>query len=344
MYGRFGGYGKGKGQKRQRPNNPNPDHASAKKGKFEESEEFKRIADDVAPILGKIIDAYGGVCSYALISLDQEWLEAIGRHPNSSSIKVKKVADLFTDYMVPLDGHHVATAMGYEQGLVNDDGSVDKTKMKKKWDEKKEADKKIGIIRGPPPPKSGNTPTTRLQQASSKFNKIAMQPDQRAFDEAFRELEAARAEAFSGGGFRDGPVVGAVGKASQRKAGLASGGTLKEKLEPFADYIRKMFASKQLKAHESMRLGDLANDPEAKRIRDQAGATNTKMVKILEEFPEYFSVAYDDINKTLVTVTLTEEGQLTEEPEEGPALSALAAAVAKSKNKDDSLDPLGYIF
>merc|ERR1719341_2850418 len=84
-----------------------------------------------------------------------------------------KVADLFTDYMVPLDGHHVATAMGYEQGLVNDDGSVDKTKMKKKWDEKKEADKKIGIIRGPPPPKSGNTPTTRLQQANSK------QPEQK---------------------------------------------------------------------------------------------------------------------------------------------------------------------
>ena len=36
---------------------------------------------------------------------------------------------------------------------------------------------------------------------------------------------------------------------------------------------------------------------EGRSIKSGLGQS-TKMVKILEEFPEYFSVAYDDINKT----------------------------------------------
>lgn len=292
-----------KGQKRA----ADTDGPPAKKGKPEPSAEFEAIAAELAPHLGDVIDSYGGVCSLAVISLDETWKQFVSKI--GPGTKVKKIVDLYTEYLVPLaDGHHVATAKGYDEGLVLEDGSVDKEKMRAKWAEKKQADKENGIAPSGPKPKSapnaqpGQLKTgPTLQQALSKLHKAAHMDDAE-FEAAIREVRTARKESNKN--------KTVVPPTSNTRLGPkpAKDGLPKQQLMPYATYVRQMMVGKGYVPGQPMRLGELASDNEAKAIREQCGGASTKMIKLLELFSEFFGIEYDEGNKAMCSLVLTEQG------------------------------------
>jgi len=289
-----------KGQKRA----ADTDGPPAKKGKPEPTAEFEAIAAELAPHLGDVIDSYGGVCSLAVITLDETWQQYVSKI--GPGTKVKRIVDLYTEYLVPLaDGHHVATAKGYDEGLVLEDGTVDKEKMRAKWAEKKAADKENGIAPSGPKPKSapnaqpaqlkGNNPT--LQQALSKLNKAAHMDDA-DFEAAIRDVRNARKQSKK-------TVVPPTNNTAPKpgKEGLP-----KSQLMPYATYVRRLMVGKGYVPGQPMKLGELASDNEAKAIREQCGGASTKMIKLLEQFPEFFGIEYDEGNKAMCSLVLTEQG------------------------------------
>lgn len=267
---------------------------------------FMKVAAEVAPVLGNIIDAYGGVCSYAIIQVDEEWKKACEKH--HCTYRAKKIIETFTDYMMPLpDGHHVATAKGYEDGVVLEDGNVDKTKMKANWDMKKNIDAKNGIRTGQnapavtptrPPPTGAQKEAihAKILAACKKLTDVATNPNASIFDAALRELQAARHEL--------------IGKSASRVTT-----PVKEELVPFITYTRQLMVRKGLRPYQPMKLGEMANDGESKRLREELNS-NMKMIKMIELFPEYFVIGFDAINIAMATIALTDEGAKVRMPED----------------------------
>lgn len=96
---------------------PTPDQEERKK-------QYLEICTHIVPKIAQVIDEKGGFCSLSHVSDDSRVKQALATIPQTFSKKVKSVIDLFPDFISQFDGGRVATAKGYEEGLVNADGTV----------------------------------------------------------------------------------------------------------------------------------------------------------------------------------------------------------------------------
>jgi len=99
--------------------------------------QFHDLCNKIIPVVADVIDEKGGFCSLAQINADPRIVEALSvLIPGGFPTKLKTVIDEFPDYISSFEGGRVATALGYENGHVNPDGTIVPKEKEKK--EKKE--------------------------------------------------------------------------------------------------------------------------------------------------------------------------------------------------------------
>lgn len=106
----------------------------------EKKAQYYEICSQVVPTISEAIDRNGGFCSLAEVVKDPAVMAAMETIPAGFSKKIKSVTDLFPDFISYFDGGRVATAKGYEDGLVNADGTINNVKKANKKREKPEPD------------------------------------------------------------------------------------------------------------------------------------------------------------------------------------------------------------
>jgi len=120
-----GKFGKGKGGKRK------PTKKKAKGMTPEQREAtFKTHAMKVAPTICEAIDKRGGFCNLGDIALEPKVITALKGMPEGFKKTAKAVIDKFPDFFSFFEGGRVATAKGYEAGLVNPDGTINLANVK----------------------------------------------------------------------------------------------------------------------------------------------------------------------------------------------------------------------
>lgn len=95
------------------------------------AQQFYDICQSIVPTISEAIDNAGGFCSMGEVSKDPNVIQALQQIPDGFSKKVKNIIDLFPDFISYFEGGRVATAKGYEEGLVNPDGTINKVKKSK---------------------------------------------------------------------------------------------------------------------------------------------------------------------------------------------------------------------
>lgn len=101
----------------------------------EQKQQYYEICSTIVPMISEAIDQAGGFCSLGEVSKDQGVIQAMEVIPAGFSKKIKNVIDLFPDFISYFDGGRVATAKGYENGLVNADGTINNVKKPKKGEQ-----------------------------------------------------------------------------------------------------------------------------------------------------------------------------------------------------------------
>lgn len=263
-------------------------------------EEYTQVACEIAPMIASIIDSYGGATTLGLVSQHQELLAEMERIPAGYSKKIKKITELYPEYIVSLPDGVVATAMGYENGTVSSEGVVDKEAMQLNHKQKKDNDKALGVAS---PPLSASQPKVqpgmasgksmeRLQRACDQIARVGKLSNPKVFNNALQELQAAREIAFKAGAQPNQPPH----TPSQKE------------VNAFIHYVRGFMIAKGLEAGTPMRICELACDPESKKLHANiGGGKRFKMSKLLEDAVEFFVVSRDG-EHTDLTVALTEKG------------------------------------
>lgn len=160
-------------------------------------QQYKVAAAEIAPIMASVIDSYGGVAAIGTVNLDPTLQAALEKIPEGCSKKLKKIVDLYPDYLVALPEARLATAFGYENGTVSPENVVNKEKMQQNHREKKVRDGPMNYHQRNVPKKRGHP---RLVDARDQFYQHCMEADARVFEAAVAEVRAARVEVFGVGG------------------------------------------------------------------------------------------------------------------------------------------------
>jgi len=267
-------------------------------------EEYNRICGEIAPLIASVIDSFGGVSSVGIVSNDPEVKKLIEKIPTGFSTKVKKIVEMYPDYIVQLEGvaGDLATAAGYENGIVSTDGTIDKEKRKQFLNQKRAEDRKNGILPQQPIPKGSSPQLVNLQKALVRFQACANNPSDVEFQAALAEVKNCRAAAFSpsqqaGGGFMAG---------GER----ADPAKLQKSIDTFVNYIRGFMTKKNYIANQNMKMSEIASDTEAKRLHAACvlhGGKKYKMSKILTDDAEGMFIMETDPTG-MVELALTDIG------------------------------------
>jgi len=129
--------------------------------------------------------------------LDPTLQAALEKIPDGCSRKLKKIVDLYPDYLAALPEARLATAKGYENGTVSANNVVDKEKMQKNHREKKMRDGPVNYHNNRYPKKKG---LPRLVEARDAIYMLGVEANNTAFEAAVTELRNARMEIFGPGG------------------------------------------------------------------------------------------------------------------------------------------------
>jgi len=271
--------------------------------KTNQDEEYNRICGEIAPLIASVIDSFGGVSSVGIVSNDPEVKKLIEKIPTGYSTKVKKIVEMYPDYIVQLEGGDLATAAGYENGIVSTDGTIDKEKRKSFLNTKRAEDRKNGILPQQPIPKGSSPQLVNLQKALARFQACANQPSDQDFQAALADVKACRAAAFSssqqatGGGFMAG---------GER----ADPAKLQKSIDTFVNYIRGFMTKKGYIASQNMKMSEIASDTEAKRLHAACvlhGGKKYKMSKILTDDADGMFIMETDPSG-MVEISMTDVG------------------------------------
>jgi len=112
--------------------------AGPKKSGYDQ-DEFYTLSTDIVPFVAESIDKKGGFCSIGEVANEDKIKELLATLPPPMPRKLKAVIDLFPEFVTCFEGGRVATAKGYELGLVNADGTVNAEAVKKQKEEQKKA-------------------------------------------------------------------------------------------------------------------------------------------------------------------------------------------------------------
>lgn len=133
--------------------------AGPKKSGYDQ-DEFYTLSTDIVPFVAESIDKKGGFCSIGEVANEEKIKELIATLPPPMPRKLKAVIDLFPEFVTCFEGGRVATAKGYEAGLVNADGTVNAEAVKKQKDEQKKAGQNASALAPKPPTKPGQQAAT----------------------------------------------------------------------------------------------------------------------------------------------------------------------------------------
>jgi len=126
--GKGKGKGKGKGPMKVKIPGPTPEENKAQKDAA-----FLTFATNIVPTIAAVVDEHDGFCSIGVLGNDQRIKDALATIPDGHKRSVSAVVSKFPDFISTFDGGRVATAKGYENGLVNQDGTINaKPKPKKR--------------------------------------------------------------------------------------------------------------------------------------------------------------------------------------------------------------------
>lgn len=112
--------------------------AGPKKSGYDQ-DEFYTLSTDIVPFVAESIDKKGGFCSIGEVANEDKIKELLATLPPPMPRKLKAVIDLFPEFVTCFEGGRVATAKGYELGLVNADGTVNVEAVKKQKEEQKKS-------------------------------------------------------------------------------------------------------------------------------------------------------------------------------------------------------------
>lgn len=172
-------------------------------------DEYHNICAGIIPLISDVIDEKGGLTTLAAIGIDPRVKEAVNQFSPGQSRKTRDIVKRFPEYisMFPKGGL-VATAKGYEEGLVNDDGTISQELLDQLIQQprpKKAANaqaqnggmKTFTQQQGPQPMLTG-TALIRLNQellrVSKELQKACMSQNQQVFEGLFHEMVQLRAK------------------------------------------------------------------------------------------------------------------------------------------------------
>jgi len=181
-----------------------------------EDEEYYNICAGIIPLISDVIDEKGGLTTLAMIGIDPRVREAVKELPPDKSRKTRDIVKRFPEYisMFPKGGV-VATAKGYEEGLVNDDGTISQEVLDQLIQQPgpkraKSAQAQNGGMMtstrhspGAQPMLTGQ-PLIRLNQellrVSKELQRACMNQDQQVFEALYHEMVQLRAKRWPGNG------------------------------------------------------------------------------------------------------------------------------------------------
>lgn len=230
-----------------------------------------------------------------LVMQDPEILEALERVPEGCSKKMKKILELYPDYIVMLpESGYLCTALAYDNGAVSTTGEINKEVLKENWKRKKEEDKKNGTVQVQPVKKKGGNAqqeqggkvnlcrnanaTSRLEDACADLYDAAMESSQSRVEAAWEAVNAARKEAF---------FVGLPG---------------------FLDLVRQFMVGKGLQAGQQIKMQEINNNNDIKNLYNEIPQKDKKKVhKLLTDCKEWFEISVEE-KGGVISVALTPEG------------------------------------
>jgi len=88
-------------------------------------EKNKKLLDTLLPLISKKIDANGGVMKICDLQPMPDVVKILKEIPNGFPKVLQKILLQWTDFFVNMPDGLVGTAMGYETGMIRDDGTLD---------------------------------------------------------------------------------------------------------------------------------------------------------------------------------------------------------------------------
>jgi len=229
-----GGNKKNKGKKKI------PGQGNAKKNLEDPEciEENKRLVDELLPLASTKIDANGGVMKITDIEVQPEIQEVISRIPLGFPNKLAEILKPWTDFFVPMTNGLVGTAMGYETGMIRENGTLDPAyastfttfveetvDVSKQSYPEKEAER-AALEMELPPVEAGNE-KVELNTAAHELWRASLNPyDETTLFGAFRRVQHCRSA------IRGEPINAPLGMPSGGKSGARLKTLAAEDVEP----------------------------------------------------------------------------------------------------------------
>jgi len=285
--------GKGKGKGKFGKGGKRKPAKKKAKGMTPEQREatFKTQAMKVAPTICEAIDKRGGFCSLGDIALEPKVVAALKGMPDGFKKTAKAVIDKFPDFFSFFKGGRVATAKGYEKGLVNPDGTVNDANVKAMKKEKAPENKAPKPLKPQKDLSTFDNDKSALNYLINRLPLVAKRGTDAEFKDINQQIKAlrkkmeAQAEADRAAGITTKKKSKGGGNAEpivDNSAGMSQA----DLIETVVQIVRSF--EKEDKIAYSM---NICNCREAKEIRNALAEHHCrKMGNIFKRFPQTFEL------------------------------------------------------
>jgi len=154
--------------------------------------EYAAVVSDIMPLISEVIDEKGGFCALSELGQDPRVSEAILSIPAGMPRSVKKVCEQFPDFISFFEGGRVATAKGYENGHVNQDGTINVVPKNKKKQKSKESGATSGISETATISKAGLGKYPEFKEIAVKFGTAALKGTDEELESYYQQMWAMR--------------------------------------------------------------------------------------------------------------------------------------------------------